>query len=146
MRRTVSSLAMTFIEASLLLVVFGCTLLMLALHPLEWFKIRAYRQTTRRGIMAYTGLAFLKRGLGLETCYYILVLVFLIAFYRELFLFIAVLVMAIAHVAASRDISHTPSTLRNNRHLAGMFAFDVLELIFLLFLTAEFWPLILPVL
>jgi len=70
-------MAITIIEESPLLVVFGCTLLMLVIHPLEWFKIRCYRQTAPGGL-----------------------------------------------------------------NIAGMLAFDILELVFLVFLISEFWPLI----
>ena len=60
------------------------------------------------------------------------------SFYRELLLLAIVLVMAVAHVAGRRDISHL-SALRNRKHLAGMLAFDILELVFLI---SEFWSLI----
>ena len=92
---------MTFIEESLLSVVFGCTLLMLALHPLEWFKIRSYRQAAPSGLNADAGLGFLTRGLDVESYYYLFVLAFLLVFYRELLLIAIVLVMAVAHLAIS---------------------------------------------
>jgi hypothetical protein len=121
---------------------FGCTLLILALHPLEWFKIRSYRQTAPSGLNADAGLGFLTKGLDLESYYYLFVLAFLLAFYREPLLLAIVLVMAVAHVAARRDVSHAPSVLRNGKHVAGMLAFDILEIVFLVFLISEFWSLI----
>ena len=139
-------MAMSLIEEIPLFIVFGSTLLMLTLHPLEWLKIRSYREETPTGLNANTRLEFLNRLLSLEIYYYLFVLVILIAFFRELLLLALVLVMAAAHVAASRDLSHTHSILRNNTHLTAVLAFDILELIFLLLLVTEFWPLIVPVL
>ena len=133
---------MAFIEESPLLVVFGCTLLMVALHPLEWFKIRSYRQTAPSGLSADAGLGFLTRGLDVESYYYLLVLAFLLVFHREPLLLAIALVMAVAHVAARRDVLHAPSALRNDKHLAGILAFDILELVFLTFLISEFRALI----
>jgi len=135
-------MATTLIEESLLLVVFASSLLILALHPLEWVKIRSYRQTLSSELNADAGLGFLTRGLDVESHYYVFVLAFLLVFYRELLLIAIVLVMAVAHVAARRDISHAPSALRNGKHLAGMLAFDILEVLFLVFLISKFWSLI----
>ena len=132
---------MTFIEESLLLALFGCTLLMLALHPLEWFKIRSYRQTVP-GVLNKDPVGFLTRGLDVESYYYLFVLAFLLVFHRELLLLGIVLVMAVAHVAARRDVSHAPSALKNDKRLAGILVFDILELVFLTFLMSEFWSLI----
>ena len=133
---------MTFIEESLLLVAFDSTLLMLALHPLEWFKIRSYRQAAPSGLNADAGLGFLTRGLDVESYYYLFVLAFLLMFHREPLLLAIVLAMAVAHVAARKGMSHAPSALRNDKNLAGILAFDILELGFLAFLISEFWSLI----
>jgi len=133
---------MTTLEEPLLLIVFASTLLILALHPLEWVKIRFYRQTAPSAVKTSAGLGFLTRGLDVESYYYLFVLAFLLAFYRELILLVIVLVMVMAHIAARRDVSHAPSVLRKGKHVAGMLAFDILEVVFLVFLLSELWPLI----
>ena len=134
-------MTMTF-EALLQLTVFGSTVFALALHPLEWFEISRYRRRRRDELRADAGLGFLKRSLDLESCYYLFALGFLLAFYREALLLALVLVMAIIHVAARRSISRAPSVLRDGKRLGGALAFDILELIFLVFLISEFWSLI----
>ena len=77
-----------------------------------------------------------------ESFYYLFVLAFLLVFHREPLLLAIVLAMAVAHVAERRDMSHASSALRNDKHLAGIPAFDILELGFLAFLISEFWSLI----
>jgi hypothetical protein len=133
-------MAMNFIEEFLLIIVFGSTMVMLALHPLEWFEIRSYRKTARDGLNVNGGLGFLKRGLDVESYYYLLVLGFLLIFYREPFILALVLGMIVAHVDAKRDISS--SVLRDRKHLAGMLVFDVVELVFLVFLISALWSMI----
>jgi len=93
-------------------------------------------------LRADDGLGFLKSSLNLESGYYLFVLGFLLIFYREPLLLVLVLVMTIAHVAARRSVSHTPSALKDRKRLGGALAFDILELIFLVFLISEFWSLI----
>ena len=135
-------MALALIEELLLFVVFGSTLLMLGLHPFEWFKIRSYRQTASGGLTADADLGFLTKGLDVESYYYLFVLAFLLVFYREILVLVIVLVMAVAHFAARRDVSHASPVFRKSNYLAGMLAFDVLELVFLVFLISEFWSLI----
>ncbi len=130
------------LEELLLLTVFGSTVFVLALHPLEWFEISRYRRRRRDELRADEGLGFLLGSLDLESCYYLFVLGFLLVFYREPLLLALVLVMTVAHVVANRSVSHALSALRDDKRLGGAPAFDILELIFLVILASEFWSLI----
>ena len=131
---------MTF-EELLQVTAFEFTVFVLALHPLEWFEISRYRRRRRDELRTDEGLGFLRASLDLESGYYLFCLGFLLVFYRDPLLLALVLVMTVAHVAARRSVSHAHA-LRDGKRLGGALAFDILELIFLVFLISEFWSLI----
>jgi len=84
-------------------------------------------------------LVFLKKGLDVESCYYILVFVYLFVSYRGAVLLTMVLIMAVAHAAARRSLSGGPSMLRDGKRVASVLAFDIVELAFLVFLFSHCW-------
>ena len=127
---------------------FAFTLLVIALHAIEWFHIVQVRRLPSEESSPLDRMSrrssILKRGMGVETGYYLLTFGFLIVFFRSIFLLVALALLAFLHFVGYQKL--VPQIERNllsklaTRRVVGFIVFDVVELFVLVILCVELYP------
>lgn len=127
------------------LAIFASTVLIILIHPLEWFQISKFRHSTLTDDLPsnqpFSRPPLLKAGLGIESVYYLLLLVALVIYFpSNLFFLTLIAILGFVHLATFRALlgKRGDSWLAKmtNRRVAGLLLFDILELFVLTVLAS----------
>jgi len=131
---------------------FVTTVFIIVLHAAEWFNIgtlsRSRLQNSSASNSPSSKLAVLKGGLGIETAYYFLLLVVFVVFFPGNLIFLTlVALLGLIHLAAfqavvSRSREKWLQQL-TTRRVAGVLVFEIFEVVILVALAFQFYPMLL---
>jgi len=133
------------------LALFIATLAVIVLHAFEWSDIKTF-QRAATGTLATAEkpsikIRILQGGLGIETVYYFLLLIaFVVFFPGNLVLLTLIAVLGLVHLIAFQALLSMKKiewlTKLTSRRVVGFLVFDVLEVLILIVILHEFYPLV----
>lgn len=126
-------------------VVFTSTVLIIFLHAVEWFNVGILSRTLPTEAPS-AKLVVLKVSLGVEMVYYLLLLAVFVVFYSGNLIFLTLiallgLVHLVAFQASVGGASEKMLRKLTMRRVVGVLAFDGVEVLILLALAVQFYPM-----